>query len=283
MTVAPDELVFCSGTRLHGSFREVVDAAAAGGFRGISIWPSQLAPDAKAGMTPGDMREYLGLRNVEVLELEPILSWVPGAALPDFAREMAGDPPEVFLDWAVELGAPTVLGCDGFGAECSPEELAAAFAVLCDQAAQRDLRVKLEFLPWSSVSDVASANRFLDRVDRPNAGIMLDAIHFFRGANDFAQLEAVAGARIFGVQLCDAPERPVLDDLAQDSLHNRLLPGEGSIPLLRMVKTLDQIGYPGPMGAEVFSDALNERPAQEVGRVVGEATRALLARARESL
>lgn len=280
MNPTGEDLVFCSGTRLQGSFREVVDCAVAGGFKAISIWPSQLEVDRKAGLSPADMRDTLGERGIEVFEIEPILSWVPGESLPEFARSLAGDPPEVFLDWAVELGAPGVLATDGFGAGCGFSALAEAFAGLCDRAAERGLRVEFEFLPWSSIPDVASSARFLDRVDRANAGIVLDTIHFHRGSSDLDQLAAFPGERIFGVQLCDAPENPVLEDLALDSMHNRLLPGEGVIPLVDIVRTLDRIGYRGPMGAEIFSDALNELPASEVGERAARATRALLAEAR---
>jgi len=280
MTPLEEDLVFCSGTRLGGSFREVVDCAAAGGFKAISIWPSQLEIDRKAGLSAADMRDVLAARGLAVLEIEPLLSWVPGEFLPEFARNRAGDPPEVFLDWAVELGAPGILATDGFGAECGFAALADAFANLCDRAADRGLRVEFEFLPWSSIPDVASSARFLDRVDRANAGIVLDAIHFHRGSSDLDQLAAFPGERIFGVQLCDAPAEPVLEDLALDCMHNRLLPGEGVIPLVDIVRTLDRIGYRGPMGAEIFSDALNDLPASEVGERAARATRALLAQAR---
>jgi len=280
VALGPDDLVLCGGTRMAGPFREVVEAAVAGGFRGISLFPVQLERDREAGMTPADMRAHLRERGVEVALLEPILSWIPGEALPDLARALAGDPPEVFLDWAAELGAPTVLAVDGFGASCGLEALADSFARLCDAAGARGLDVALEFLPWSSLPDLSTASRLLALVSRPNAGLMIDAIHFHRGPSTLAQLAASDGARILGVQLCDAPARPVLDDLAMDSLHHRLPPGDGVIALVELVRGLDAAGYTGPIGVEVFSDALAGRPAAEVGRLVGDATRAVLARAR---
>ena len=59
MPGAEPDLVFCSGTRLAGSFREVVECAAAGGFQGISVWPSQLAMDRDAGLSVVERRLVL--------------------------------------------------------------------------------------------------------------------------------------------------------------------------------------------------------------------------------
>ena len=70
------------------------------------------------------------------------------------------------------------------------------------------------------------------------------------------------------------------EPLAQESMHARRLPGDGDIDLLGLVRTLDAIGCSAPLGAEVFSDDLAGLTPAEVGRRVGEATRALLASAR---
>ena len=84
------------------------------------------------------------------------------------------------------------------------------------------------------------------------------------------------------VQLNDAPAQPVLaDDLPMDSMHHRLLPGEGDIDLLGLIRGLDEIGSQAPIGLEVFSDDLAGLPAAEVGRRLAEATRRVLAQARD--
>lgn len=277
---ARSDWVFCSGTRIEGSFRDVVDAAAAGGFGRISIWQSQLEMDRKAGMSVADMREYLGERDVRVHEVEPILSWIPVDALPEYAVSVASVPPEVFLDWAVELGAPTVLATDGFGAGCTLPALAESFGRLCDRASDRGLEVKFEFLPWALAPDARTANRMLDLADRPNAGLMIDTWHVLRGPTDAAQLEALDGRRVKGVQLSDGPAQPVLAELPLDAMHHRCMPGQGAAGVVEIVRILDRIGSTAPLGVEVFSDALNARSNEEVGREAGEAMRAVVDEAR---
>jgi sugar phosphate isomerase/epimerase len=65
--------------------------------------------------------------------------------------------------------------------------------------------VHVEFLPWSRIADVATAWEVVRLADRANAGIAVDAWHWFRGTPDEAALRTVPGVKILAVQLGDAP------------------------------------------------------------------------------
>ena len=114
-----------------------------------------------------------------------------------------------------------------FGGTWSLDEAAAAFAGLCDRAAEHGLLVHLEFLPWSKIPDLATAWQIIRGADRPNGGLMLDAWHYFRSGPDSTLLRSIPGASILGVQLSDAPAAPEPEPL-QATLHARLLPGQGA-------------------------------------------------------
>ena len=280
MSLSSSDLVFCAGTVLERSFRDVIDAARAGDFRGVSIFPPQIERSRKAGMSDAELVRYLADHDVEVAEVECVLAWLPPEMVPEEARGLLAEAPEVFLDLAELLGARTVLATDGFGAIGERSEVVDAFRRFCDLAGARGLQVKWEFLPWSITPDAATAMAFLDEVDRPNTGMMIDSWHVYRGTNDLSQIRALPGEQILGVQISDAPAEPVLADLPMDSLHHRCLPGEGAVDMLGFIQALDSTGFSGAMGAEVFSDVLNGLPAEEVGRRLGEATRAVIAKAR---
>jgi sugar phosphate isomerase/epimerase len=81
------------------------------------------------------------------------------------------------------------------------------------------------------------------------------------------------------VQLNDAPAKAEAN-LVDETMHRRLVPGEGAIDLVGLVRLLDAGGSRAPIGVECFSDELNALPAAEVARRVGDATRAVLAEAR---
>jgi sugar phosphate isomerase/epimerase len=277
---APGELVFCAGTLLRGSFDELVRAASAGGFRGLSLWPRHAEAARAGGRSDAELRARVADAGIAVHEIEPLLAWLPEGSLAPEHAKLAGPPPAVFFELAEALGAQSVLAVDGFGARAGIDALVAAFAELCDAAAGRGLEVKLEFTPWSAVPDAATAERIVREAGRPNAGIVVDSWHFFRGGGEPDQLRDLPGALVRGVQINDGPREPGDPDLARESLHARRLPGEGELDLVGFVTALDAIGSAAPIGVEVFSDELAGLGPEALGRRAGESTRALLAAAR---
>jgi sugar phosphate isomerase/epimerase len=270
-------LVLCAGTLLRASFREKVDAAVAGGFRGITLWPADYHRAREAGLSDADMRRILSDHGVAVTDLDPLLTWLPEERAAA-ERSIAGAASEdEFYRIADALGARSLNAAQGFGNRVDPDAAAGALAGVCDRAAAHGLVITLEFLPWSGIPDAASALDIVRRADRPNATVMLDTWHHFRGSGDPAQLRAIPGAKVGGVQLNDAPARPGRD-LVAESLEERLLPGEGAIPLVEILGILDEIGSRAAIGVEVFSKRLDALPPIEVGRRAGEAARRVLAK-----
>ncbi len=175
------------------------------------------------------------------------------------------------------LGARSLNAVDVFGGDWTVDDAAEAFAGLCDRAAEHDLLVHVEFLPWSRIADLATAWEIVRRADRPNGGVALDAWHWFRCASpsDVATLAAIPGEKVVGLQLDDAPREPE-PNLMVATLHDRLLPGDGAIDLVTLLRTLTAIGAVAPVGVEVFSDDLHALDPMDAARRAGDATRAVL-------
>ena len=49
----------------------------------------------------------------------------------------------------------------------------------------------IEFLPWLDIPDAATAWAIAKQAGRANGGVLVDTWHYFRGAADPAQLEAI--------------------------------------------------------------------------------------------
>jgi sugar phosphate isomerase/epimerase len=278
--LGPNDLVLCSGTLLQASFQQLLAAAGAGDFQGITLWPHCYQQAHAQGLSDADLRAMLSDSGLVVADLDPLLTWLPAEA--ELARKHAvvGVSEEhEFYAIAEALGARSLNVAQGFGQTVDLDAAAEALAGVCDRAAEHGLLITLEFLPWSGISDAATAHAIVDRTGRENATVMLDTWHHFRGPCDQAQLRAIPGHRIGSVQINDAPKEAP-DDLVEESMQARLLPGEGDAPVIEVLQILDEIGSTAPIGVEVFSKQLNALPPEEVGRRSGAAARRVLEAAR---
>ncbi len=95
-------------------------------------------------------------------------------------------------------------------------------------------------MPWVDVSNIAKAMRILDGAARPNGGLLVDAIHFFRAGDSPQALAKVPRRFLRYMQLCDArPERPAdMQEIIRQARSDRLFPGEGGLDLKGLLGAL---------------------------------------------
>ena len=136
------------------------------------------------------------------------------------------------------------------------------------------VRLAYEFLGFAdcTVNSLAQCAAIVEKVARPNVGLVLDTFHFFAGGSTLASIRAVDPRHIFMVHLNDverAPRRKMHDAL-------RLYPGKGIIPLRGILRELRGIGYTGQMSVEIFRPQYWSRSPLQVAREARAATLPLL-------
>ena len=126
------------------------------------------------------------------------------------------------------------------------------FGVLAEMAGARDMEVVLELCPVLTVSDLDTALAALHHVERPNFCPLIDAMHLVRSGSGAADLAALDASLIGYVQLCDATLEPIVPGYAEESVFERMVPGEGELPLRDILSVLPVgrvIGLEVPMRA----------------------------------
>ena len=109
-----------------------------------------------------------------------------------------------------------------------------SLAQLAQEAGQRGLRAALEFQANSAFgNNLQTAAALVADVASPHLGLCLDAFHWHVGPSKSEDLGYLTAANLFHVQLCDLADTP--RELARDS--DRILPGEGDIPLTPLVSS----------------------------------------------
>src|SRR2546426_3708971 len=225
---------------------ELVAAAAAAGFRTIGI---RLTATPSVGVPPYDILHEGPLLRETLRRLADTGVSVLDTEFLRFEPEQPVGIPEGFLEISARLGAKNVLV---MSAEPDESRTIERFCDLCDRAAAFGLNVCLEFAIYTGVRTLAHAASVIARSKRPNASVLIDALHFSRSGGLPAHVAAVDPALLRYAQICDAsadmPDPGDTPALIREARTGRLLPGEGVLPLAELVAAL-------PAGAPLAIEA----------------------------
>jgi sugar phosphate isomerase/epimerase len=279
--LGPDDLLITASTLGNPPFRDLLEAAAAGGFAGLSIWPIPVYREAlDSGLRPAELRGMLGDYGLVVNDVDALVC--TGDPSDPGGGGMGRAAEEFLFEAGEQLGARFINVVIMASKPISIETGAEVFSGVCERAAEYGLTPYLEFVPFMSVPDAATAWAIVQLAGHPQSGVMVDSWHCFRGSTREEDLRAIPGERILGIQLNDAPVKP-MDDPVEETLHHRLVPGEGAIDLVGLMRLLQESGSPAPRCLEIFSDELLAWGSpSEIAVRVGDAIRTIQRLACES-
>jgi sugar phosphate isomerase/epimerase len=254
---------------------DLVTLAADAGFSSLGI---RLHPPMPGGtaypLRPGspamiETRRRMADRGVDVFDVEVVR----------LAEETEVQAYAAMFDAAAELGAKRV--CVNVD---DPDRSRAIdrFAELCDLAMGSNLGVDLEFMIWRPVARIEDAAEIVRAAAKPNAAILIDALHLFRSGGNVSAVAGLDPALIGSVQLCDAAaEAPSPSGIIDEARSNRLPPGEGALPLSALLAALPEAVM---LGLEVpMSCSPSMSPLERARRVYQSADVLLRARPLNSL
>jgi sugar phosphate isomerase/epimerase/4-hydroxyphenylpyruvate dioxygenase-like putative hemolysin len=238
---------------LSGTLEDKLSAAAAARFQGIELFDSDLVASP---WSPRRVRQECARRGLSIDVFQPFRDFE--AVAPDvFAANLRRA--ERTFDVLEELGTGTLLVCSSVSADAVDDDDLAAeqLHALAGRAAARGLRIAYEPLAWGRfVNSYAHAWRIVRRANHPALGLCLDSFHVLSRGDDPAGIRVVPGAKVFHLQLADAPRLNM--DVVEWSRHHRLFPGLGSFDLTGFVGHVLATGYDGPLSLEVFNDVYRQ-------------------------
>jgi sugar phosphate isomerase/epimerase len=226
----------------------------AAGLDAIGVWRNKLEA---VGVTNG--AAILQEHELPAANLVAIANFIgEGSRLEDGSLDDA----RRGLDVAAEIETDCVIAVPGRLHGRSPERAAdlavEALSRLAPEAAAHGVRLALEPIHpdyMDFLSTLEQTNALVRRVDHPAVGVLVDVWHLWQEPELECRL-AEAGDRIFAVHLSDWRE-------PTRGHNDRLVMGDGVIPLDRIVAALDAAGYDGYYDVEIFSEDLwqSEYPA----------------------
>ncbi|QQE12543.1 sugar phosphate isomerase/epimerase [Planctomycetota bacterium] len=232
------------------SLRECVEAYAAKGIDGISVWRNVIEnislDDAKAILTDNNMS---------------VPALVRGGFFPAIeadARQKAIDENRAIIDEAAAINAEMVVyvvgAAPGQSLEESRKQTQDAFAALLPHAEARNVKLAIEPLhpmyaaDRSCINRMAEARIICEQLKHPLIGIAADVFHIWWDPDVDAEIKLAAEQNtLFGFHICDWKVQ------MNDMLNDRGLMGDGCIDLKHFKNLIDSVGFTGYHEVEVFS------------------------------
>ncbi len=259
------ELGLNGATTLKADLATDIAVAGKAGFDCVEIWAAKLMGYLERGGLPALKRDLrrAGVRPITLNSVEHVTFNDPSGhirMLEDFHR---------FCRVAEAIGCETVIVVPsprpkGVTAAAIERESVRVLRELSNIAKPYGVRLAYEFLGFAdcTVNTLAQCAAIVDKVGRPNVGLVLDTFHFFAGGSSLASIRQVNPKKIYVVHVNDverAPRRKMHDAL-------RLFPGKGIIPLTSILRALKAIGYTDKFSVEIFRPQYWNRPALQVAK-----------------
>ena len=238
------------------------EQAARVGMAGIGLWHADLEHVLET-QSLRDVRSAFDDTGLRYLELEFLMEWFLDPS--DERRKESDRVRDLLWRAAAELPAHHVKVGNIPGTPCDLDTLTEGYADLCAHAAEHhDAKVVYEFMPFdANVRDLETALALVDGANAQNGGLAIDTWHMCKLGISPDDLRAVPARHLGWVELSDGLYEN-MDDLIDETVNHRRLPGEGEFPIADYVQACRDAGYDGPWGVEVLSDDLRNRPIDEI-------------------
>lgn len=262
------------------SFAEFVKAAGTAGFAAVEV---RLGPVAELAKEIGIEGVRAFFADAGVAPAHCGLSAAPIRSDADYQDAIKQAPAECEL--ARALGIPTAMLVMPYRrdqGETDPSRLVQKVRDVAVIAEHHGLGITLEFLglhpPAGLRSDspttLGQTLDFVEKVDRPNVGVLIDTYHWYLGGSQTADLARIKPAMPLFVHINDAPPGPV--ESLTDPM--RVLPGEGVLDVASWLSDIRRAtGYDRYASLEIFNEEIRqlepavaaERCFRAVDRVLG--------------
>ena len=132
---------------------------------------------------------------------------------------------------------------------------------------------------WGSaktLGTVAEAAFVAIAANRPDACLLLDAYHMYKGGSDFNELKLLNGAAMHCFHINDYPADPPRETISDA---DRVYPGDGIAPLDTILRDLYTTGFRGALSLELFNRTYWKQDALTVAKTGLEKTKAVVQKA----
>ena len=240
--------------------------AADAGYDGIEPWIRDLENHVKGGGKLEDLRKQIEDAGMTVDSAIGFAKWI----VDDEAAREAGlqqarrDMRLVKAIGGSRIAAPPVGANRADSPQPSLPDIVDRYRRLLEIGSEEGVIPQLELWgPSATLSKLSELAYVAAGAGHPDACVLPDFYHLYKGGNDFAGLGMIEASRIHCFHMNDYPADPPQSEIADK---HRVFPGDGICPLPQIIRGLIDNGFRGTFSLELFNPEYWKRDALEVAR-----------------
>jgi 2-keto-myo-inositol isomerase len=266
------DFIYClnSSTIRPTPLLEKVRIAGETGYAAIELWHDDIDAHLQKGGTLGELRWALADQGLTVPTTIYLKGWFETTG-PERVREL--DECKRRMQQAAEVGAIHVIAGPPAG-RADHDQGARNYHELLEIGRKIGVKPAMEYLGFvEDINTIEAGAEIVTKSGHPDATIVHDPFHIFRGGGSFESLTKLPAERI---AICHFNDTPTSPPRAQQHDKDRVMPGQGHLDLRRMLQLLKQAGYNRWLSLELFREDLWAQDPRTVARQGLEAMRAVV-------
>lgn len=228
----------------------LIDIAAGAEYDAIEPWVEEIRRYQEAGGDLKDIKKRIADHGLTVVDAIGFSRWLVddpqkrSEGLESMRRDM---------DLVHQIGG-TRIAAPPAGATAAPMPLsvvATRYAELLKIGASIGVQPQLELWGFSkTLSRIGELAYVAAECARPDAGLLPDVFHIYKGGSDFVGLQYLNGKMVHVFHMNDYPRQP---ERSQAKDADRVFPGDGVAPLVNILTWLFYAGFNGALSIELFN------------------------------
>lgn len=233
------------------SIEEEIDITAKAGYDGIEIWLMRVEKYLEEGKLLADLQKRI---EDSGLTVEGAIGFAPWIVDDDAARAHGVEQMKRDMGRLAQIGCRCIAAPASGATDKRIDDLEACgerYRVILEIGRQEGVTPLLEqWGPSATLSRLSDVAAIAVAAKHPDASLLLDAYHLYKGGNDYVSLMQLNGRSMKVFHLNDYPADPPRERIADK---DRVFPGNGICPFDVLLPTLDAIGFEGAFSLELFN------------------------------
>lgn len=259
------------------SLPEQVDVAAKAGYHAIEPWLREIQEFADSGGKLADVKKQIADAGLTVESAIGFANWIVDD---DQKREKGLETARHDMDLVRQIGGKRIAAPPAGATNQTDLDLfkaAERYHALLELGKEMGVTPQVELWGFSkSMKRLGELVFVATESGHPDACMLPDVYHIYKGGSDFNGLRMINGAAIHVFHINDYPNDPPRETISDA---DRVYPGDGVAPLSQILRDVYATGFRGILSLELFNKEYWAQDALTVARTGLEKMRAAVIRA----